>query len=174
MFPENLVCERVMISLLSGAVFFRLRADRRRPLPAWSGALQLLGPKQHLCKSRWTPGPLSTGIYKETGRPGAPGSTFAEYAGSASSRGSGGQRPSCLGPPSPPPLQNAGALSRGGPSPCSHPVSSAAAASSASSSRNVSSAGSYTSLKGPRPTCPCSGVGKLGAAIFPSSCAPAP
>lgn len=53
-----------------------------------------------------------------------------------------------------------------GRAPSSHPLSSAIAASRASRSRNVSSAGSYTSLKAPWPTCPYNGVGMLGAAIF--------
>ncbi|XP_043748587.1 uncharacterized protein LOC122687293 [Cervus elaphus] len=93
-------------------------------------------------------------------------SAVPKWADTASSRG--GRRQSlpwscaAASPGLPSPLPR-------GPSPSSHPVSSPAAASSASSSRKVSSAGSYTSLKAPWPTCPYSGVGKLGAAIFSSS-----
>lgn len=141
-------------------------------------------------------GPLRSSNEQRNGRAGRrttdPRGTPEQKSTNPSTRGSGAFTPPCCQSPGSgpthhsrrgqdfrlPPLRTPRSLPLWR-APSSHPASSAAAASSASRSRNVSSEGSYTSLKAPRPTCPYSGVGRLGAAILlsrvlralPSECA---
>lgn len=142
---------------------YYIAALRSMCILPWSWGMKLLRPKQYFGKADRA---LAHSLRVSTGK-------SSVTAFSCQSLLSGLTPPSLRAESDSPFLGPVAAVSPGrsslpprGRSPSSHPLSSAIAASRASRSRNVSSAGSYTSLKAPWPTCPYNGVGMLGAAIF--------